>query len=85
MLQRWLLHWENLCHIQQQQPQRPQANAESLWKWSEFEGSLEARNRLWAQNLPRELDPLHNRNMAAHLGLKSLRLELYNDTIVQIT
>lgn len=91
----WLTHYENFRHairqslsLQQQEegepPHRAHLDSSCFWNWVEFEGHLRAREQLWAQELPRELDPSINSNIAALVVLKSLGLDFYSDRVIEI-
>jgi hypothetical protein len=84
---KWLCNWENFCDAVASDSGGPDSQlieADCLWDWPEFKGSLGLRKRLWDQRVPRQLDPSINCNMAARLGLRSLGLELDHQTIINI-
>ncbi|KAL1861035.1 hypothetical protein Plec18170_001550 [Paecilomyces lecythidis] len=87
--QKWLDNYQNFQRAmggdtQFQDQQTVHIDASCLWDWDEFETHLRARERLWDQQVPRELDPSINSNIADIIGLKSLGLEFYNEQTVRI-
>ncbi|KAJ9318617.1 hypothetical protein DTO271D3_1279 [Paecilomyces variotii] len=86
---KWLDNYQNFQHVmggamQSQAQPTVHIDASCLWDWEEFETHLRARERLWDQKVPRELDPSINSNIAAIIGLKSLGLDFYNKRTVRI-
>lgn len=63
---------------------RPSLDLSCHWDIQEFEDNARARDRLWDVELPPELEPTIDNNMAVHAGFRSLGLELYDERIIDI-
>lgn len=57
---------------------------DNIWDWSEFRASMGVRQLLWDERLPHLLDPSVSYSMAAHLGLRSLGLDLDSQVTIKI-
>ncbi|GAD93110.1 conserved hypothetical protein [Paecilomyces variotii No. 5] len=87
--QKWLDNYRNFQRtiegdMQSHAQPTVHVDASYLWDWEEFETHLRARERLWDQKVPPELDPSVNSNVAAIIALTSLGLDFYNEQTVWI-
>ncbi|KAH8694049.1 hypothetical protein BGW36DRAFT_430073 [Talaromyces proteolyticus] len=55
-----------------------------VWNWTEFEDVLRVREQLWSHTIPDELDVTTNSNLAAHVGLNVLGVNLCDQESIQI-
>ena len=89
---KWSRHWEEFQNATLNLESESQASeaegqpprSEPHWDWAEFKRDLRVREQIWNQGLPRGLNPLENRNVARHLGLRHLGLNLEGEALVTI-
>lgn len=88
--QKWIDNYENFYKILDTDKNnfmadlRTSLDSSCHWDIRDFEYNARARCRLWNLNLPPELESRSASNIAVHAGFRSLRLELYDEQIVDI-
>lgn len=91
MRQKWHGHYENFSPgtaenptSKQQSQQTQEPSFDQRWNWMDLESHLKARKSVWEQKLPHVLDPEHNKNMAVHIMLRALDLNLYHEQTIEL-